>query len=208
VQIVDGVAQSTLGGYQLTIGGVAAPLLYLSANQINAVVPNEVAGQESVPVSLVTPNGTFQLADLGVRPSEPEIFTNPGTGFAVAINQNNQLNSASNPAHAGEIVSIWATGSGAPGNLAAPPDGTIINASVPFVFHTPAQPVAVFVADPSLPNDSLEVDYAGDAPNEVFGATQVNFRLPPSFPAGFSALPVRLQVGTATSTAVNLYVAP
>jgi hypothetical protein len=37
---------------------------------------------------------------------------------------------------------------------------------------------------------------------------QVNFRLPPSFPAGFSALPVRLLVGAATSAAVNLYVAP
>src|ERR1039458_10632575 len=40
-QVVNGVVQSNLGGYQLLFGGVAAPLLYIGANQINAVRSEE-----------------------------------------------------------------------------------------------------------------------------------------------------------------------
>src|ERR1035438_3259593 len=92
-QVVNGVVQSNLGGYQLLFGGVAAALLYIGANQINAVVPSEVSGKDSVSVTLVTPTGIFSLADLYIRPSEPEIFHDPVVGTAVAINQDGTLNS-------------------------------------------------------------------------------------------------------------------
>ena len=38
-----------LAGAQLFFGGFAAPMLYVSATQINAIVPWEVAGQAQVP---------------------------------------------------------------------------------------------------------------------------------------------------------------
>ncbi len=209
-QVVGGVVQSALGGYQLQIGGVAAPLLYISQNQINAVVPSEVVGQDSVPVSLVTPAGTFPLANLYVRPAEPAIFCGAVSGYAAAINQDGTLNSASNPAHAGEIVSVWGTGAGAPGNLSFPPDGTVIEATEPFVYHVPALPVSIITGSVLAGYDSLEVDYAGDAPDEVFGAMQVNFQLPQPLPSAAltsGTLAVSLEVGGAIGDPVSIYIA-
>ena len=141
-QVVNGVVQSNLGGYQLLFGGVAAPLLYIGANQINAVVPSEVSGKDSVSVTLVTPTGTFSLADLYIRPSEPEIFHDPVVGTAVAISQDGTLNSSSNPAHAGELVSVWGTGAGAPYAGLFPADGTIVPISGNLLTY-PALPVSV-----------------------------------------------------------------
>jgi uncharacterized protein (TIGR03437 family) len=204
-QVVNGVVQSNLGGYQLLFGGVAAPLLYIGANQINAVVPSEVSGKDSVSVTLVTPTGTFSLADLYIRPSEPEIFHDPVVGTAVAINQDGTLNSSSNPAHAGELVSVWGTGAGAPYAGLFPADGTIVPISGNLLTY-PALPVSVLDR-----NDSLEVVYAGDSPGEVFGLLQVNFRLPQSWPfetLGSQYMGVSLQVGAAIGTSEWIYVAP
>jgi len=218
VQVVNGVVQNTLGGYQLLFNGVPAPLLYIGANQINAVVPWEVLGAYSASVALVTPAGTFPLADLSTRLSEPEIFHDPVSGYALAINQDGTLNSPSHPANAGEIVSIWGSGSGGPICPVCNVDGAIITA-VDFV-DNPALPVSV-IATYGLAGGgfvgswSLEVDYAGPSPDEVSGLLQVNFRLPQPLPFGigppqveYSSLNLNLQVGTATSSLVPVYVAP
>jgi uncharacterized protein (TIGR03437 family) len=199
-QVVGGVVANTLGGYQLEIGGVAAPLLYLGANQINAVVPREVYGQDSVSVALVTPTGTFPLADLSIRPSAPEIFHDPLSGYAVAINQDGTLNSATNPAHAGQLVSIWASGAGLMGS-APYMDGAIIAPSGRS-FLLPSLPVSTLAG-----NDSLEVDFAGNAPGEIYGLLQVNFRIPQTLAANTGSLAVSLQVGAASGAVVSIYVA-
>jgi uncharacterized protein (TIGR03437 family) len=213
-QIVNGVVQSTLGGYQLLFGGVAAPLLYIGANQINAIVPNEVSGQDSVSVTLVTPSGSFPVADLYVRPSEPEIFHDPVSGYAVAINQDDTLNSSTNLARAGQLVSIWGTGSGEAFSSDFPADGAII-ADTSSIFTYPQlavsvlaryqNPLGVFIGE------SLEVAYAGISPGEVFGLLQVNFRIPealPSSAASSGSLYVSLQIGSAASGWVPIHVAP
>jgi uncharacterized protein (TIGR03437 family) len=199
-QVVGGVVANSLGGYQLEIGGAAAPLLYMGANQINAIVPDGVAGRDSVSVALVTPTGTFPLADLSIRPSEPEIFHDPVSGYAVAINQDGTLNAATNPAHAGQLVSIWASGAGMMG-LAPYPDGAIVAPSGRS-FLLPSLPVSMLAG-----NDSLEVDFAGNAPGEVYGLLQVNFRIPQTLAASAGSLAVSLQVGAASGGAVSIYVA-
>jgi len=209
-QVVGGVVQNTLGGYQLLFSGVAAPLLYLGANQINAVVPNEVWGENLVPVTLVTPTGTFPLADLYVRPSEPEIFHDPVSGYVVAINQDGTLNSGTNPAHAGEVVSVWGTGSGVPVYGVFPVDGIVVPLSGGIVGQ-PSLPFSVIAGYLNYGAESLEVDYAGASPGEVFGLLQVNFWIPPSLPSGGVTngyLPLNLQIGDAMSARVYIYVAP
>ena len=214
--VVNGVVESNLSGYQLLIGGIAAPLLYVGAGQINAIVPFEVSVHDSVPVTLVTPTGTFPLADLYIRPSEPEIFHDPASGLASAINQDGTPNSATNPAHAGQLVSIWATGAGAFYGDPALTDGAIV--PIPeSVASGPVLPVFVLTGSDSLfggsyppfsATQSLEVDYAGVSPGAVFGLLQVNFRLPRSAPASPAWLKVNLQVGAASSASAWLNVAP
>jgi uncharacterized protein (TIGR03437 family) len=213
-QIDNNIVQSELGGYQLLFGGVAAPLLYLGANQINAIVPNEASGQDSVSVTLVTPTGSFLLADLYIRPSEPEVFHDPVSGYAVAINQDGTLNSSTNPAKTGQLISIWGTGSGEAFSSDFPTDGAII-ADTSSIFTYPQlavsvlaryqNPLGVFIGE------SLEVAYAGISPGEVFGLLQVNFRIPEALPASAASsgsLYVSLQVGSAASGWVPMYVVP
>lgn len=199
-QVVNSVVQSSLGGYQLLMGGVAAPLLYVGANQINAVVPIEMSAQDAVPVSLVTPAGTFPLADLYVRPSDPEIFHDPVSGYAIAVNQDGTFNSETNPAHAGQIVSIWATGAGLESGFQTFGDGWILAG----LDVKPVLPLSVLVNA----QYSLEVDYAADAPGDVLGMVQVNFRLQEWVGAAAGTLMVSLQVGSAIGAPVGLYVAP
>jgi uncharacterized protein (TIGR03437 family) len=217
-QVVNGVVESSLGGYQLLFGGVAAPLLYMGPDQINAVVPIEVSGTYSVSLTLVTPSGTFPLGDLSTRPSEPEIFHNLVSGYAAAINQDGTFNSPTHPAGAGEIVSIWASGIGGPLCGDCLTDGDIIPAVGAGAFA--ALPVSViatyqFAGDGPDGVRSLEVDYAGASPGQVFGLWQVNFRLPQPLPYGFGppeaeypSLDVQLQVDTAISAPVPIYVTP
>lgn len=206
-QISNGVLSNALGGYQLMFDATAAPLLYVGAGQVNAVVPLEVLGRDSVEVTLVRPQDTTVIAHLFLRPSQPEIFHDPRSGGASAINENGQINSASNPARSGEIVTVWATGAGLPAGDVLPQDGTVVSAGS---LRRPALPISVLApAGPSLANPaSLEVLYAGDAPGAVFGVTQVNFRLPESLPPGSSSLTVWLQAGAAISAPVSLHVAP
>jgi uncharacterized protein (TIGR03437 family) len=196
---------SYLGGYQLLFDGVAAPLLYIGANQINAIVPSEAAGQDSVSITLVTPAGTFPLADLYIRPSEPGIFCDPTSLYAAAINQDGTVNSATNPAHAGQLVSIWGTGAG----------GTALYGELPSNGE-PGLPVSIIAGyelaeGEYAAGESLEVDYAGNAPGEFAGVLQINFRIPQTLTskvASSGSLYVSLQVGAAGSLFVPIHVAP
>ncbi len=193
------VVSASLGGVQVLFDGIAAPLLYAGPTQINAIVPSAVYGRESTMVQIVTPGGDINGLTFQVKLSQPGVFCYPGTQYAAALNQDGTVNSASNGAAPGSIVSIWGTGAG----LSAPapqPDGQIIPSSVGELL-TPQLPVAVLTGanvGPGHGQDSLEVLFAGDANGMVQGVIQVNFRLPANGD-------LRLQVGGAVSELFNIY---
>jgi len=193
------VVSTSLGGVQVLFDGIAAPLLYAGPTQINAIVPFAVYGRESTVVQIVTPGGDINGLTFLVKLSQPGVFCHPGTQYAAALNQDGSLNSASNGAAPGSIVSIWATGAG----LSAPgpqPDGQIIPSPIGALL-TPQLPVAVLAGatyGSGLGLDSLEVLFAGDANGMVQGVIQVNFRLPANGD-------LRLQVGGAVSEPFNIY---
>jgi uncharacterized protein (TIGR03437 family) len=56
----------------------------------------------------------------------------------------------------------------------------------------------------------LDVVYAGDAPGEILGVVQVNFRLPDQPPIDLPAglYEFQLQVGAASSAPVGIYINP
>lgn len=166
---------------QVHFDGVAAPLLYAGPNQINAVVPSELAGHTSTTVNIVTPTGQIAGIVLSVTPSIPEVVTCPPPGnAALALNEDGTPNSATNPAAQGSVVSVWATGGGATGNPEA--DGAITGSTV-----YPLQlPLSVGTGFPDLgpiapvlnPIPTPQVQYSGDAPDMVKGVIQVNFQIP------------------------------
>ncbi|HJT89811.1 MAG TPA: SBBP repeat-containing protein [Bryobacteraceae bacterium] len=201
------LVSTSLGGVQVLFDGIAAPLLYAGSTQINAIVPWEVYGHESTTVQIVSPGGNLTGLTFQVKLSQPQVFRYPGTQFALALNEDGTPNSASNPAAAGSVVSIWATGAGItfPG---AQPDGQIIPSPLGPLL-TPQLPVSVLAPAPygsGRAQDGLEVLYGGDANGMVQGVMQVNFRLPASNAAVLQLRGARLQVGGSASEPFQIYV--
>jgi uncharacterized protein (TIGR03437 family) len=200
----SGTYTSMLGGYQVLFDGIAAPLLYAGPTQINAVVPQAGVLRDYTHLQVVTPSGTVDGPTLAVRQAEPYIFQNSSTGLSAALNQDGSINSPQNPAKAGDIVTIFATG----GGTYPWPDGLLITNQ----FREGFVPVSVLAElggpNGSIGTASLEVLYAGDAPGDVAGVMQINFRLPESLPASYSTFTVTLQVGGTVGGSGSVAVLP
>jgi uncharacterized protein (TIGR03437 family) len=180
----------SLGGYQVTFDGQAAPWLYGSTGQINAVVPFEVAGHATVQMAITPANGQGLITTLTVEASNPSIFSAnaSGTGQGAVINGDMTRNSASNPAPRGSVVSIFVTGAGV--TKPASVDGVLTSAVNPPLV---AQPVTV-----TMGGQTAAVLYQGAAPGLVAGISQINAQVPTNIPVGPS-IPVTITVGAEQS---------
>jgi uncharacterized protein (TIGR03437 family) len=132
-----------------------------------------------------------------VAQAEPGIFTadGSGSGQAAALNQDGSLNSGSNPAAQGSIVTLFATGLGP--MKPQPADGVVPKAPA-------AQPTLPLVLNIDPLNAVIR--YAGDAPGLVEGAVQINAVVPRLYMTG--AIVVTLTVGGEfwTNTGVFIFV--
>jgi uncharacterized protein (TIGR03437 family) len=154
-----------LAGVQVLFNGIPSPLLYASQGQVNALVPYGIAGAAGASIQVTTTGGNSPVVSMYLRPAQPEVFNDGGS--ALALNQDNSVNSPQNPAAPGSIVTIFASGAG--GLYSSQPDGSIPSQPV----GGPILPMAVLVN-----NRSLEVLYAGNAPGLVINLLQINLRLP------------------------------
>ncbi|HTB11722.1 MAG TPA: SBBP repeat-containing protein [Bryobacteraceae bacterium] len=158
-----GFYPTTLAGVQATINGRNMPLLYVSANQINAVVPMELAINTGATVRVS--NGSTLSPDYPVRivPSAPY-------AFAPVINQDGTINSTSNPAKSGSIVSFYATGW--QDSFAPLADGQIATVAQDACLGS-CQATVLNTQNPQ----NFAVLYGGAAPGFVAGVTQFNVKL-------------------------------
>jgi trimeric autotransporter adhesin len=181
----NGFYATQLAGTTVQFNGVAAPLIYTSATQVSAVAPYGVSGADTQVT--VTYNGQTSVpATVEVLPLATGVFTLDGSGVgqAAVINQDGSLNNASHPAPIGSVISFYVTGGGqtSPGGV----DGQV--ATLPL----PRQVIPLTVAiGGSLVNDPYYLQYAGTAPGEIAGLTQINFLIPRGIPTG-SAVPFGL----------------
>ena len=121
---------------QLLFDGQPATLFYTSATQINALAPVSLAANSTTQMSIVVNGAAIAGSSVPVVATAPGIFTTTGaTGQAAAINQDGSLNSASNPAARGSVVSLYATGQGSsPGDVTL----TIAGYNAPLLYAGPA----------------------------------------------------------------------
>ncbi|HYZ87407.1 MAG TPA: IPT/TIG domain-containing protein, partial [Bryobacteraceae bacterium] len=156
--------------------GIAAPVIYASRQQVNAIVPYALAGRFSTRVQVEYLNQRSNTLDLRVVDSAPGVFTTGGgRGQAALLNQNSSVNSSTNPAARGSIVQIFLTGEGA-----TRPEG--IDGFVPLIaadLRTPGLPVVVRIG-----GVQAETVYAGSAPQAVLGLMQINARVPQNIGTG------------------------
>ena len=149
---------------------------------MNALVPYGIAGNSSATVQVTTGGGNSAAVSLYLRPAQPEVFNSRGS--ALALNQDNTVNSAANPAAAGSTVAIFATGGGPVDP--APGDGVITTGTASLI-----NGVTVRVG-----GQNATVSYAGGAPGEVAGLVQINVQLP----AGVTGqVPVVIKIGDQVS---------
>jgi uncharacterized protein (TIGR03437 family) len=185
----SGTVATSLSGLTVTFDGVPAPIIYTSANQTNLVVPYEIAGKASTSVQLTYNSMQTAAWTIPVAASAPGIFTvdSTGTGQAAVVNQDGTVNSATNPAARGSVVSIYATGEGQ-----TSPAG--VTGSVTKAPNSPVAQVSV-----SIGGTAATVQYAGSAPGDVAGVLQVNAVVPASVAPG--QLLVVLTIGGVASQA-------
>lgn len=170
-------------GVQVTFDGVAAPLLYAGGNQINVVVPFEIAGRTSTSMQIVLPSGPMPAVTLPVESATPGVLLiTDATGTPVTLSDLVNLT-------APETLTLWADGAG----VYQPPlaTGQIVSSRS----STPVLPIKLFVNGEPVPIQSA---YA--APGAIAGLLQVTFEATPA--TGWSVF--QIQVGNTLSSPLTL----
>lgn len=167
-------------GVQVTFDGTPAPLLWVQDSQINAVVPWSVTTGTNTQICVSSGSTKTNCLTWPVSQIAPGVYTVDGV-HAAAVNQDGSINSATNPAAVGSIVSVYATGLGPINPSQA--DGSIVGVPLPTnVLQTDVE--ALQLGEPILPfgggyySVPVPVTYAGPAPDLIAGTTQVNFQVP------------------------------
>ena len=158
---LSGIGRAGSTGTSVRIGQRNVPVLYAGGDQINAIVPADM------PVGVYAL--TVGMPFFGTVPVAVDVIERwPGL-FSGALNQDGTVNSESNPASLGSVVSLFGNGFG-------PEPLPVIE---PFITST-------------TPNvaQGMEVLYAGRAPGTPDGIFQVNARIPLNAQTG--RVPVRL----------------
>ena len=184
-----------LGGAQVLVNSVPAPLFYVSPTQINFQMPL-VSADTNAEIVVVSDGVRGLPASVRTTSAAPGIFTaaGSGTGQAAALLEDFSLNSAQNPIAAGRVLQIFATGLGA--------TNPVIAVGQP----ASASPLSVTVSAPVvlIGGNPAEVLFSGLAPGLV-GANQINVRVPAGTPPG-NTVPVQVQAAGRTSNTATIAV--
>jgi uncharacterized protein (TIGR03437 family) len=192
--------QTTLAGVSVTIGGVAAPLLFVSPAQINLQVPWNLQSQASDVIVKVngTPSAAFSAMVGSVAPG---IFTTQyGAGPAIAFNLDGTLAQpvgsipglTTRPAKVGDTITIFATGLGLvrPALASGAAPGSVLTSTI-------LQPTVLIGGVSVVPS------FSGLSPQFV-GVNQLNVVVP-DVPAGVVTLQID-QAGRVSSDKVTMAV--
>ncbi len=165
----SGAFPRQLSGVTVTFNGIEAPLLYAQDGQINAIAPWALQPGAQATIC-VTYQSALPCFTTTVSQAQPGVFM-LDPDHALALNQNGTLNGPNNPAKVGDVVSIFATGLGL--ISPQPADGALAQKPLP----ADLLPVTMAAVSPSSPGAlvPLTVNYAGPAPGEVAGFSQINF---------------------------------
>lgn len=185
----------------MLVNNRAAPLFFVSPQQINLQIPWEAAGSTQAAVSVVFNGVSSAPVSLPLADFSPGIFPVDQAGQGAILISNTSLLAAaagsvpgrsSRPAKRGEYVTIYCTGLGRVTN--PPPSGSPSSANA--LSTTLQSPVVTIDGIPS------NVAFAGLAPTFI-GLYQVDVRVPDKAGSG-EARPVRVSIGGAQSNTTTM----
>lgn len=206
---VDGKLPSQAGGVQVTftytdntgMHTALAPLYYAGpgggANQINAQVPVELAGQSLTSMQVIYNGVPSRGMLLSVAASDPGIFLSGGKPIIV-FNNTATMVTADNPAKPGDWLVIYATGLGAVYNGSTRLETGVMAPLDANRLFTVQDPVNVNIA-----GTDVTPPFAGATPGYV-GLYQINFQVPLNAASGANSL--ILSVGKQQTAPLTLYV--
>ncbi len=185
-----------LAGTSITLGGQPLPLLFSREDQVNAVLPFEVADRVDESLPLLVRRTDAQSISVSepvfVTTARPGVFTQDASGRGPGTIQdiNFQIVSAANPVKAGDAIIIYCTGLGS-----VIPQVTTGEAA-------PNSPLATTVEEVSVTIGGLpaQVLFAGLTPG-LTSLYQINVIVPPGVPAGDAEVVV--SVAGQTSSVVD-----
>jgi uncharacterized protein (TIGR03437 family) len=187
--IANGFLSTVVNGVSVTVGGLAAPIAYASAGQINLQIPAELQANRQYQV-IVNNNGVYSKPEPINTTAVQPVLAALSDGTVIAQNVNFQLINAQNPAHSGDIIMLYLTGMGA------------TNPPVPTGMLAPGTPPAVTSIQPQVTIDgaAANVLFSGLTPGGV-GLYQINVQIPAG--ARSADLPMVVsQSGIASNTAI------
>ncbi|MES1261092.1 MAG: hypothetical protein ABUS49_05080, partial [Acidobacteriota bacterium] len=165
-----------LNGLQVLFNGAPVPLFFSGTDQINFQVPMSAPQSGTANLQVIETSSGRLLGDTTVAllDAAPGIFTQAanGSGAAIAVNEDNTLNTQTNPAIAGHFITLYGTGQGVVDG--APPDGNVSSTALPSS-RPPTVIISPSVKEPIITGP--DVQYAGLAPGLV-GVWQVNVKIP------------------------------
>jgi uncharacterized protein (TIGR03437 family) len=198
--LTAGKVSTKIGNVQVFFNGIAAPLTYVSATQINCVVPYELAQFSSPYVEVQYLGQNSNEPTLRAAATAPAIFAvSNGAGQAAALNFDNSVNSSSHPAAAGSVVQVYMTGEGQ-----LSPTGVTGSVTCSAGCATlSAIPVPLLPVAATVNGQPATIQFYGEAPNFVSGVMQVNVVIPPNTPSGPASLVISVG-GNSSQTGVTV----
>lgn len=181
---------------------IAAPLIVTSNNQINCIVPVELAsviGTASPNATVTVVNGAASTSPFPVTviAEDPGVFTfgGLGQGQGAILNFDSStgsyvINGSKAAAPRGSAVAIYVTGMGDLGGSASVANGQVASTATTLADGT---------ARVDIDGQPAVVSYAGTAPGAVAGLVQINAIVPPTVRTG-AAIPMTVSIGSATTS--------
>jgi len=186
-----------------------APLHYVSPGQINFVFPKAAPlGSERIALRIADTGELMAGGAVLVAAYSPGFFTRAqnGAGQAAALNADNSINSAANPAPRGSVIQLFGTGQGPVVTPVADgqpgpntPDKTVAQPTADANTCLNKQPAVCIALGGSAGGATLaDIQYSGLAPGLV-GVWQVNFKIPTTGSTG-NTISVRALIGGANQS--------
>jgi uncharacterized protein (TIGR03437 family) len=175
---------TNLSGVQVTVNGFSAPVYLVSANQISALIPYEIATDNEgyidnfVTFQVIVNGQSSNSVTLYADQSSPGLYTisQNGIGSGAILHANNTEVTSSSPAVPGETVSLYMNGLG---TVTPTIQDGAAGPSNPLSYADEYNNETLYVGlnDEKDSEQSANITFAGAAPG-IPGLYQVNFTIP------------------------------
>jgi uncharacterized protein (TIGR03437 family) len=190
IVVVFGQNFGSLDSTSVLFDNNPAKIFCLTPTQFAATVPVTAGIGQTTTLQIQTSHDVFSApVQIPIAPAAPGLFTSDasGKGQAAAINQDNTVNSSSNPASPGSVVALYATGGG--------------------TLTADALPRLTLPVTATIGGLDAQVLYAGIAPGEPEGVMQINVQIPAGLTPGTAEVLVNIG-GVSSQSRVTLTVEP